>query len=176
MCKQRTATAANNSIWWSNRELLLIQNDCLQSLHNAAIVCLSAALAWFVFHVDRISLWRLNDNKKKRMFLPLFFFFPNCSVYTVYASVKAICAPQLNPPTACSALDVELDGERGNPRGALYRLSVYSCHLPQQSSHRSFSELKRPRTGTQSCFRSESLIGENTFFQERRKMITQEKK
>lgn len=62
--KDRTVSSANNRIWWSNQELLVIQNEYLQYYsYNGAKVQLSAALVCFLCHVDRVSLWSPIDNK-----------------------------------------------------------------------------------------------------------------
>lgn len=114
----------------------------------------SAVLVWFLCHVDRIRLWPPNDNKKECF---CHFFFPHFCLDSLCLAVKAIRAPQLKPPAARSALNVELDGARrdlGNLLGALQPSTslrcclFYSCHLPQQSSHHSFSELKAQNWNT----------------------------
>lgn len=88
--------------------------------YNAKVrLSAAAALVWFLYHVDRIRLWPLNDEKKEKKRNVFCHFFTALFIQLSLAA-KAIRAPRLNPPAARSvccvgltaALNVELDGAR----------------------------------------------------------------
>lgn len=135
--------------------------------YNAKVhLSAAAALVWFLYHVDRIRLWPLNDEKKrKECFLPLFY----SSVYPVKPHGKSntcttaepTCCPvgllcRSDCSTECRTrwCSLQKQTSRGaaestgtcsvptTPSASLHCCLFYSSHSPQHSSHHSHSELK----------------------------------